>query len=251
MKKPSLADLRREYNAPGSRRDGPPLRPLAFSRYWFQQVLRALAVAKHEYRSHGLSGKSAPHQPYPLFKDWMKEAVRSKLLDPNAMTLGTVTPEGRPALRTVLLKDVDEKGFVFYTNYRSQKGKELLHNPHACLLFYWPSLARQVRIDGRVSQVSPEESDQYFATRPRGSQVGAWASPQSHPVPSRDFLEMRMLLFTQKFKGRPVPRPPHWGGFRLEPERFEFWNGRPNRMHDRLLYRRKPGGGWSRSRLAP
>lgn len=249
MKKPSIADLRREYNAPGSRGGG--LQPLALYRYWFRQVLRALSVAKHEYKTHGLTEKAAPALPYALFKDWFGEAVRDKLLDPNAMTLGTLGPGGRPALRTVLLKDFDGKGFVFYTNYHSQKGRELRHKPLACLLFYWPPLARQVRIDGRVAPVPSAESDEYFASRPRGSQLGAWASPQSREVPSREFLEKRMRFFEEKFKDKPVPRPPHWGGFRLTPERFEFWNGRPNRLHDRLVYRRKGKGVWTRTRLAP
>jgi len=239
MKKTKIAHLRREYNSPPS------------SSYWYQNILRVLSIGRREVYSQSLSESSAPAHPFPLFQTWLQEAVNAGHLDPTAMTLGTLGPHRRPSLRTVLLKGFDGKGFVFFTSYQSQKGRELKRHPLASLLFYWPVQVRQVRIDGKVFPIPPFESDDYFQTRPRGSQLSAWACPQSLPVPGRDFLDDRMKLFKEKFEGKEVPRPPHWGGYRLVAERFEFWSGRPNRLHDRLLYEKKPRGGWVRTRLAP
>ncbi len=237
MKK-NIADLRREYN-PG------------LSNNWFQNVLRALTVGKREVYNRSLAEETAPTYPFSLFQAWLEEAMGAGLLDPTAMTLGTLGPDNRPSLRTVLLKGFDGKGFVFFTSYQSRKGRDICRNPFASLLFYWPVLARQVRIDGSISTIAAKESDDYFESRPRGSQLAAWACPQSMPVPGRDFLEDRMRFFGEKFRGKPVPRPPHWGGYRLVAEKFEFWNGRPNRLHDRLFYHKKPRSGWIRTRLAP
>jgi len=166
------------------------------------------------------------------------------------MTLATATPDGRPSVRVVLLKGFDERGFVFYTNYRGRKGRELEANPCCSLLFYWGELERQVRVEGRASQLPGEESDAYFKSRPRGSQLGAWASEQSRPISERNELEERLRELEAEYEGREVPRPPFWGGYRVEPETFEFWQGRENRLHDRLLYRRS-NGNWRITRLQP
>jgi pyridoxamine 5'-phosphate oxidase len=250
MKKQDIANMRREYNSPSSADLKSGFAPVALSRHWYQQALRVVSVLRHEYR-HGLVETKAPSNPFELFRHWFREAVRAKLLDPNAMTLVTVTSARKPAVRTVLLKDFDTRGFVFYTNYQSQKGRELIGRPYACLLFYWPTLVRQVRVDGKVEKVPAKESDAYFHSRPRGSQLSAWASDQSRTVPHREHLEKRMELFEKRFKGKPVPRPPHWGGFRLVPDKMEFWNGRPNRLHDRLRYIKVTSSRWRRERLAP
>jgi pyridoxamine 5'-phosphate oxidase len=166
------------------------------------------------------------------------------------MTLATATPEGRPSARIVLLKGFDERGFVFYTSYEGRKGRELETNPTCALVFYWGELERQVRVEGRVSRIPEEESDEYFGSRPRGSQLGAWASEQSRPVEGRDALEERLRNLEAEYEGRELPRPPFWGGYRVEPEVMEFWQGRENRLHDRLVYRRS-GGSWMRERLQP
>jgi pyridoxamine 5'-phosphate oxidase len=248
-KRNNLADIRREYN-PEPVRLSRRMNPFHFSRYWFQQALRALAVVKREYGKDGLTEETSPSDPGLLFQRWFADALRARVLDPNAMTLSTLGLDGRPALRTVLLKGFDEEGFVFYTNYGSQKGRELARRNMAGLLFYWPTLARQVRVDGRVARVSARESDDYFHSRPRGSRISAWVSRQSQRVPDRAYLEKQMAEFEKKFKGKPVPRPPYWGGFRLVPDRFEFWSGKPNRLHDRLRYVQK-GSRWLRERLSP
>jgi pyridoxamine 5'-phosphate oxidase len=167
------------------------------------------------------------------------------------MTLATAAADGQPSARIVLLKEVNHDGFVFYTNYGSRKGRELAGNPRAALVFYWPQLERQVRITGAVLKTSRSESEAYFRTRPRGSQLAAWASRQSSPIPDRALLEARVKKLGAKYAGASVPLPPNWGGFRLRPESIEFWQGRPNRLHDRLRYSREPGGGWKIERLAP
>ena len=189
--------------------------------------------------------------PIEQFRTWFDEALASNLHEPNAMTLATATPAGRPSARIVLLKGFDERGFVFYTNYEGRKGEELEANPHCALLFYWGELERQVRIEGRVRRLPDRESDAYFAGRPRGSQLGAWASEQSRPVKDRDTLERRLRELEAEYEGREVPRPPFWGGYRVEPETIEFWQGRGYRLHDRLVYRRSEDGGWNRERLQP
>ncbi len=211
----------------------------------------SIAHLRREYRNRGLTEKEAPRNPLPLFEKWFQEALKAQVLDANAMALSTLATGNKPSSRVVLLKGYDAQGFVFYTNYQSRKGRELDHRPFACLLFFWPQLSRQIRIDGQVKKVPEWESDEYFATRPKGSQLSAWASDQSRILPHREALEKRMRELEVKYEGGPVPRPPHWGGYRLYPETIEFWKGRPNRLHDRLLYRRKPGGGWVRERLAP
>lgn len=209
-----------------------------------------IARLRREYTGQPLEEAQAPDEPLALFRHWFEEALRAELTEPNAMVLATVDTSGRPSARVVLLKDFNEAGFVFYTNYESRKGKELAQNPWAALVFWWAELMRQVRIEGRVEKVPAEESDAYFQTRPRESQLGAWASPQSQVVPDRATLEQRVAEWAQQFNERKIPRPPHWGGYRVVPEVIEFWQGRSGRLHDRLRYRRTTQG-WVRERLAP
>ncbi len=198
-----------------------------------------------------LTEETVDRNPIAQFQKWFGDAAATGMHLPEAMTLATATKEGRPTARLVLLKNVDKDGFVFYTNYRSAKAKELDENPFAALVFYWPQLDRQVRIDGAVSRVSARESDEYFQTRPRESQLGALASPQSEIIASRDVLEERFRELERQYEGRPIDRPEHWGGYRLKPERIEFWKSRPGRLHDRILYELQPDGSWSIKRLAP
>jgi len=209
-----------------------------------------LARVRREYRGQALLERRAPSSPLPLLQRWLRDALRRDFVEPNAMTLATVDALGRPRARMVLLKRADERGLTFYSNLRSAKARELAARPHAALVLWWPELHRQVRVEGRVSLVSAAESDAYFATRPRGAQLGAWASPQSRVVPSRAVLERNLSAARARFEGHDVPRPAHWGGFRLVPRTIEFWQGRPDRMHDRLRYTRS-GGRWRRARLAP
>jgi pyridoxamine 5'-phosphate oxidase len=206
---------------------------------------------RRDYGQRALDERELPSDPFELLRWWLKEALEAGLLDPNAVALATVSPDGQPSVRAVLLRDMNERGFVFFTNYESRKAKELQHNPRAAMLFLWVPLERQVRVEGVVERVSDEESDAYFRTRPRGYQLAAWASPQSEPIPDRAFLERRFREMEERFAGQEVPRPPFWGGFRLVPERIEFWQGRRNRLHDRLLYIRQPDGSWRLQRLAP
>ena len=197
-----------------------------------------------------LTEKGVENDPLAQFVLWYGEAQVTEKPLPDAVALATATPAGHPSLRMVLLKGFDAHGFVFYTNYRSRKGRELARNPRAALLFYWGELERQVRIDGRVEKLMARESDEYFATRPRGSQLSAWASPQSALVAGRGLLERRFAALARKYPDA-VPRPPQWGGYRLVPEAFEFWQGREDRLHDRIHYRRVRGGRWRIERLAP
>jgi pyridoxamine 5'-phosphate oxidase len=209
-----------------------------------------VARLRHEYARAGLKESDADPDPVEQFRRWFDEALAADLHEPNAMTLATATPDGRPSARVVLLKGFDERGFVFYTNYEGRKAKELEINPYCALVFYWGELERQVRVEGRAVRILDEESDAYFESRPRGSQLGAWVSEQSRPVRDRDTLEERLRELEAEYEGREVPRPPFWGGYRVEPETIEFWQGRENRLHDRLRYRRSEGG-WKIERLQP
>ncbi|MFD0847986.1 pyridoxamine 5'-phosphate oxidase [Sphingosinicella xenopeptidilytica] len=191
-----------------------------------------------------------PDDPFEFFGRWFQEASTSEPSDANAMSLATADADGRPSVRIVLLKDVDPRGFTFYTNTLSRKGRELAANPHAHLNFFWKSLGRQVRIDGAVQPVSAAEADAYFAVRPRASQIGAWASFQSEPLDDRATLEGRVAEFTAKYDGGDVPRPPHWSGYRVVPSRIEFWQNRESRLHERYIYDRD-GSGWARSMQYP
>lgn len=199
----------------------------------------------------GLDEKSVDRNPIDLFRRWFDAANASGGRLPNAMTLATATAAGKPSARMVLLKQVDDAGFVFFTNYRSRKAVELDDNPHAALVFYWTQLDRQVRVEGSVTRVSAAESDEYFATRPRESQLGAQASPQSEVIESRQVLEESFRELEERYEDREVDRPEHWGGYRLQPERIEFWQNREGRLHDRIRYDRLIDGTWNISRLAP
>lgn len=198
-----------------------------------------------------LNEKSVDPNPIDLFQRWFSEAIASGSRLPDAMTLATATKDGRPSARVVLLKQADEQGFVFYTNYRSKKARELDENPRAALVLYWVQLDRQIRIEGKVERVSAAESDEYFATRPRESQLGALASPQSEVIANREVLVKRFAELEEAYRDREVERPEHWGGYRLKPELIEFWQNRVGRLHDRILYDRKADGSWSVKRLAP
>jgi pyridoxamine 5'-phosphate oxidase len=198
----------------------------------------------------GLTEEEAGSEPLPLFTRWYRDAQRSGIYLPESMALATATPQGKPSVRFVLLKAHDERGFVFYTNYGSRKSEELEANPEATLIFHWAILQRQVRIEGTVEKISQTESEAYFQTRARGSQIGAWASAQSEPLASRKVLEDRVKKYEAEFKGKVVPLPPFWGGYRLSPRNLEFWQGRANRLHDRIKFVRKEAG-WERVRLYP
>jgi len=198
-----------------------------------------------------LDERSADSNPIDLFKRWFEAAIASGSRLPNAMTLATATKDGKPSARVVLLKQVDDEGVVFYTNYNSQKARELDENPRAALVLYWVQLDRQIRVEGTVERVSAAESDEYFRTRPRESQLGALASPQSEVVTSREVLEQRFRKLEEVYRESEVNRPEHWGGYRLRPERIEFWQNREGRLHDRIVYDLEADGGWTINRLAP
>jgi pyridoxamine 5'-phosphate oxidase len=213
-------------------------------------LARNVADLRKEYTRAGLAESDVVAEPVEQFRRWFDEAIRADLHEPNAFVLATATRDGRPSARVVLLKGFDERGFVFYTNYEGRKGRELEENPRAAMLFYWGELERQVRIEGTVSRTSKEESDAYYASRPRGSRLGAWASEQSRLVESREVLEGRIGDLEAEYEGREVPRPAFWGGYRVEPEAMEFWQGRENRLHDRIVYRPEDGR-WKVERLQP
>ena len=207
--------------------------------------------APHQHNANSIDERTVDRDPLKLFQRWLDEAMASGIHLPEAMTLATSTAEGKPSARLVLLKQADETGFVFYTNYNSMKARELDANPQAALVFYWPHLERQVRVEGNVKRTSAGESDAYFQTRQRESQIGALASPQSEVIASREALQQKVDELEKLYDGREVERPAHWGGYRLQPERIEFWKGRPGRLHDRILYERQSDGFWSIKRLAP
>ncbi len=198
-----------------------------------------------------LDEKRVERDPIKQFQLWFDEAIAAKLPLPEAMNLATATPEGRPSSRMVLLKQVDHDGFVFFTNYHSAKAAQLEANPYASLVFYWPQLERQVRIEGKVERTTDEESEAYFRTRPRESQIGAWASPQSSVIADREVLEQRARELEEYYRDREIECPGHWGGYRLRPDRIEFWKGRVGRLHDRILYELLSDGTWTIKRLAP
>ncbi|MGE6740998.1 pyridoxamine 5'-phosphate oxidase [Allorhizobium pseudoryzae] len=192
------------------------------------------------------------NEPFALFATWLKDAEASEINDPNAVALATVDADGLPNVRMVLLKGFDERGFVFYTNFESQKGREILGQKKAAMCFHWKSLRRQVRVRGPVSVVSDDEADAYYASRPRGSRIGAWASKQSRPLEGRFALEKAVAEYTARYAIGEIPRPPHWSGFRIEPQSIEFWHDRPFRLHDRVEFRHAEGGqGWSKTRMYP
>jgi pyridoxamine 5'-phosphate oxidase len=210
----------------------------------------SLANLRKDYTLHELSETDVDADPLKQFQVWFNDALTAKVVEPNAMILATATRDGKPSARTVLLKGFDKRGFVFYTNYESRKGQELAENPWAAAVFLWKEIQRQVRIEGQIEKCSEEESDRYFRSRPLGSQLGACVSPQSQVISGREVLESRLQELRGEFAHRDVARPPYWGGYRLRPVSIEFWQGRTNRLHDRLRYRLEDGG-WVIERLAP
>ncbi len=210
----------------------------------------AISDLRKEYAAARLDAADVDPDPLRQFARWFEDARRAELLEPNAMTLATASPDGEPSARIVLLKAADERGFSFFTDYRSRKGRDLEANPRAALVFHWGELERQVRVSGTVTRVPRKESDAYFQSRPRGSRLGAWTSHQSSVIATREALEAGLQEVAARFDGADVPLPPHWGGFRVRPDAIEFWQGRENRLHDRILYLRE-GGTWRISRLSP
>jgi pyridoxamine 5'-phosphate oxidase len=214
-------------------------------------IQEQIAAMRKNYSQRSLSEKDVSENPFDQFKQWFEEAINSQLLEPNAMTIATATKKGKPSARTVLLKGFDERGFVFYTNYESRKSAELIENPQASLLFNWLELERQIRIEGKVEKIDLAESEAYFISRPKGSQLGAWASPQSQVIKSRAIIEKNLMNLEAQFAHSEVlPLPDFWGGFRIIPTYFEFWQGRSNRLHDRLSFSLKKKK-WNLERLAP
>ncbi|MEH2078902.1 MAG: pyridoxamine 5'-phosphate oxidase [Nostoc sp.] len=212
---------------------------------------KTVADLRKDYTLEGLSELEIDLNPFIQFKKWFDQALAAQLPEPNAMTIATATPDGKPSARMVLLKNFDERGFTFFTNYNSHKGQELAENPQAALVFWWAELERQVRISGYVEKVSEIESDQYFHSRPTNSRLGAWVSNQSEVIESREVLERRLQEFQSKYENQEILRPLHWGGLRVIPTEIEFWQGRPSRLHDRLLYSRLDNGTWKIERLSP
>jgi pyridoxamine 5'-phosphate oxidase len=213
--------------------------------------LSDLTGLRHEYDMHGLRRADLHSDPLKQFGAWFAAALAADIRDVNAMSLATATPDGKPSVRIVLLKGFDERGFAFFTNYDSEKGRQLEANPHAALVFYWVKLERQIRISGPVEKTSREDSAAYFHSRPPGSRLGAWVSKQSEVIDARKILDSRLTEMTERFENGEIPLPPHWGGYRLKPEQIEFWQGRPNRLHDRFRYSLRADGTWQIDRLAP
>jgi len=213
---------------------------------------KKVADLREDYRLHALEIEDVQPHPFQQFQEWFNEALQANLREPNVMTLATASPEGIPSARIVLLKGYSEEGFLFYTNYNSKKGEELLLNPKAALVFCWLELERQVRIEGTVRKISSEASTAYFKSRPKGSQIGAWASPQSEVIEDRSILEENVRMLQEKYdKEESLPRPQHWGGFIVKPTMLEFWQGRSSRLHDRIRYEQGRDGSWAIERLAP
>lgn len=210
----------------------------------------SIADIRKDYKQHSLNESDIAVNPFVQFEQWWNEAIASQIDEVNAMTLATATKDGIPSARIVLLKGYDSDGFVFFTNYNSHKGQELLENPHAALVFFWKELERQVRIEGLVEKVSEAESDAYFNSRPEGSRIGAWASPQSSVINDRSIIESNVDALTKQYSGQSIPRPAHWGGYRVKPQVIEFWQGRSSRLHDRFKFTAS-GETWIRERLAP
>ena len=211
----------------------------------------SLADLRENYTKGGLLKQDLRSNPFDQFQKWLEEAVSAEVLEPNAMTLATIDERGRPTARIVLLKKVDDRGFIFFTNYSSRKGQNIAENPYASLVFWWGDLERQIRIEGTVEKISDSESDDYFYSRPISSQLGAWASPQSDVVADRQFLEDRLAQITEEYLEQKIPRPSHWGGYRVVPDLIEFWQGRESRLHDRLCYSLDDNDNWQIDRLAP
>lgn len=206
---------------------------------------------RKSYELDALTEENADADPFVMLRRWLEDALKANLIEPNAMCLATVDEQGNPDARFVLLRGVDDEGLVFYTNGNSAKGKQVAQHPYATLVFWWAALERQIRVQGPITQVSDVEADAYFARRLRGHQLAAWVSPQSEPISDRAWLEQRAAEVEREFEGREVPRPPYWIGYKVIPETIEFWQGRRNRLHDRLLYTRQPDDSWQRVRLAP
>ena len=213
--------------------------------------MQPIADIRKDYKLRSFDEKDALSNPFEQFGKWWEEAIASQIDEVNAMTLATITEDGRPDARIVLLKNYNEKGFTFFTNYESRKGKELALHPYASLVFFWKELERQIRIEGVVGKVEEAESDLYFSSRPTKSQIGAWASPQSMVIETREILEQNVLKLEEKFSDGNIPRPPHWGGYLVRPTQIEFWQGRRSRLHDRIRYQLFEGDVWKTERLAP
>ena len=214
-------------------------------------MTNSIADIRRDYMLESLLEKDAAKDPVQQFERWWEEAVNSKIDEVNAMTLATATKLGIPSARIVLLKAYEKDGFVFFTNYNSQKGKDIEANPFVSLLFFWKELERQIRIDGRIEKISEADSEAYFNSRPEGSKIGAWSSPQSSVIADRSVIENNFLQNEEKFRDKEIPRPSHWGGYIVKPVSFEFWQGRSSRLHDRLKYTQNAGAGWTIERLAP
>jgi pyridoxamine 5'-phosphate oxidase len=211
----------------------------------------SIADIRKDYKQHQFGEQDAAASPIEQFTRWWNDAIASEIDEVNAMTLATSSADGVPSARIVLLKGYDEQGFVFFTNYNSFKGLHVAENPRACLVFFWKELERQIRITGLVEKLADTDNDQYYYSRPLGSQIGAWASPQSSVIPSRAWLENEVDKLSIKFQQESITRPAHWGGYRVKPTIVEFWQGRPSRLHDRMQYSLQEGGTWMRERLAP